>query len=82
MRLAADKIQIMKRSDVLIFCLCVKRRARLARLEVMVAVDACVGVQDTQLSQQLQEGCLLLGSAGVLGCLSVAGTTADIADAD
>ena len=72
----------MKRSDVLVFILSIERWARLARLEVMVAVDACVGVQDTQLSQQLQEGCLLLGSAGVLGCLSVAGTTANIADAD
>ena len=82
MRLAADKIQIMKRSDVLIFCLCIKRRARLARLEVMVAVDACVGVEDAQLVKKVQEGCTLGECAGVLGCLAVAGTTSDVADAD
>ena len=72
----------MKRSDVLIFCLSIERWARLARLEVMVAVDACVGVENAQLVKKVQEGCTLGERAGVLGCLAVRCTTADIADAD
>ena len=83
MRLATrKKITNYEATNILVFILSVKRRASLAGLKVMVAVDACIRVEDAQFVQKVQEGCTLCERAGVLGCLAVAGTTADIADAD
>ena len=48
----------------------------------MVAVYLSIRIEDAQIAQEIQEGCTLGEGSGVLGCLAIAGTTTDIADAD
>ena len=76
------KITNYEASNILVFILGIETRARFSRLEVMVSIDACIRVEDAQFVQKVQEGCTLCERASVLGCLAVAGTTANIADAD